>query len=144
MADPLSARSSIVTLIGVSMTIENELRSLSRIFRDAEHDHLALLNQINDSNAVILEARGAYLLSREWPSHGNSATLRQGSSNLTDEFDQTKTLLEELGVCVKSMAKRVQDRNVTKLNKIAWLRQMKTLKKRRVWVLWELMLLAPL
>ena len=131
MAEPLSVLSGIVTLIGASTTIIKDLRSLRRNFREAEDDFLALLNEINDFNAVLLEARKAYMLSRGGQPPGSSATPGHGLDSLTDEIKEAQSVLHELGVYVKSIAKHAHNSNGIKVNKITWLKELRNLRKRR-------------
>ena len=122
--------SGIVTLIGASSTIIKDIRSLRKNFLEAEDDFIALFNEINDFKAVLLEARKAFLVSREHPP-GSSATPETGLDDINDELKEAQSMLQELGVYVKSLAKNEGDNNGTKVKKLTWVKEMRSLNKRR-------------
>ncbi len=128
--EPLSAASGIVTLLGAATTITNDLRNLRQLFRDAQDDYLARLNEISDSNAVLHEAHNAWQSIRRGRDRGNGTPLSH-LPNFADDVTQAKALLDELGAFLKSMTKQVKSSNEVKVDRIAWVKQMKVLKKRR-------------
>lgn len=69
MADPLSVTASVIAVVGAATNVINISSSLLRTLRHAPTEICAVINEVEDLRAILVDIEGTKVISAEvWPS----------------------------------------------------------------------------
>ena len=128
MADPVSIIASIITLVSSANGIARGTEKIIRAWRNATDELLALSNEVNDFQAILVEVQNTFMLSQ---GDGEGIEAPGTNASLARLIGQVEEQMEAFESFVRPLAATVEQGKLDTLHRISLPRRFTKSRKLR-------------